>query len=180
MKSLTESLMIYAAKNRDASIFDVPVAYLWANIPKDKTVLVNFEVEFVDIICDVNPSLLDYVIYEHGKKVLWLKSENALYVCTESSILGYNIFTNTIKKMNSNINPYDKCLAHKIVDYKQFTILWYVADKKLYHVDSKVNDNILKKIKCHFGYLSIQWGLNLEFLGMDIMLHPDDSVSIVT
>ena len=70
MKSLTESLMIYAAKNRDASIFDVPVAYLWANIPKDKTVLVNFEVEFVDIICDVNPSLLDYVIYEHGKKVL--------------------------------------------------------------------------------------------------------------
>ena len=53
-----------------------------------------------------------------------------------------------------------------------------MEDNKLTNVDSKVNDNILGKIKCHFGYLSIQRGRKLWLLGIDITFIPDVSVSI--
>ena len=62
--------MIDAVENWDVSIFDVPGSYLWADMTKDKTVLVEFEEKFVDIISDVDPYFLDYFINEHNKKVL--------------------------------------------------------------------------------------------------------------
>ena len=50
---------------------------------------------------------------------------------------------------------------------------------KLSHVDVKVNDDILKKIKGRFGDISIQQGRKFEFMGMEITFHPYGSVSIV-
>ena len=39
MEELASSIMIYSAENMDVVIFDVLGAYLWADIPKYKTVL---------------------------------------------------------------------------------------------------------------------------------------------
>ena len=39
-------------------IFDVPGVYLNANMPEDKFLLLKFEDEFVDIICEVNPEFI--------------------------------------------------------------------------------------------------------------------------
>ena len=38
MGGLEASLMIHAAENWGVAIFDVPGAYLWADVSKDKTV----------------------------------------------------------------------------------------------------------------------------------------------
>ena len=38
-----------------------------------------------------------------------------------------------------------------MVDDKQCTILWYLGDNKLSHVDIKVNDDILEKSKVNLG-----------------------------
>ena len=70
MEALVESLMIDSDENWCVAIFDVLKAYIWDDIPKDKTVLVNSEGKLVDIICDVDPSLIEYFRYEHDKKLL--------------------------------------------------------------------------------------------------------------
>ena len=51
-------------------------------------------------------------------------------------------------------------------------------DKNLFHVDRKVNYVILENINGHFGDLSIQQGIKLEFLIIDITFYPYGSVSI--
>ena len=63
------------------AIFDVPRAYLNADIPEDKVVLLNIEGEFVDITCEVNPEHKKNVRVENGIKVLYLRLMKALYGC---------------------------------------------------------------------------------------------------
>ena len=97
MEALEESLMINAAENLDITIFDVPGPYLWDDMRKGKTVLVKFEGEFVDIICDIDLTLLIYIIHEQGNKLLSLKLDKALFGFIDSTILCYNINTTTLK-----------------------------------------------------------------------------------
>ena len=48
-----------------------------------------------------------------------------------------------------------------MLDDKQCTIVWHVNGNKLSHVNNKVNDDVLKKIKVRFGDMSIQQGRKL-------------------
>ena len=58
LESFMASLLIDAHEERDVAIFDVPGAYLHAELPPEKTVLLRIEGSFVDIMCDVNPDFL--------------------------------------------------------------------------------------------------------------------------
>lgn len=48
-------------------------------------------------------------------------------------------------------NPYDYCVANKIINEKQATVVWYVDDLKISHVDEQVVSMILEKISDEFG-----------------------------
>ena len=75
------------------------------------------------------------------------------------------------------LNPYDRCVANKMINDKQCTIVWYVDDNKLSHMDQKVLDDILEKMKVHFGDLTITKGRKHAFLGMNIEIREDGTVS---
>ena len=55
LEAFFTSLIIDARKGRDVAIYDVPGAYLNADIPEDNVVLLNIQGEFVEIMCKVNP-----------------------------------------------------------------------------------------------------------------------------
>ena len=97
MEAFAASFMIDISENWYVDILGVPGAYLCAETPKNKIVLVNFEGESVYIIWDVDLSLIGYIRYEHIKKELYLNLDKALYRCIESEILWYNIFIKTLK-----------------------------------------------------------------------------------
>ena len=61
------SLCIDVHDNRDVTLFDAPGIYLNAYIPDDKFIVIKFDTKFVDIICDVNPDLVDNIRLENGK-----------------------------------------------------------------------------------------------------------------
>ena len=48
-------------------------------------------------------------------------------------------------------NKYDWCVMKKIVKGKQFTILWYVDNIKLLHVDSDILYSIISDIDIEYG-----------------------------
>ena len=62
------------------------------------------------------------------------------------------------------INPYDLCVANSITEKKQCTIVWYVDDNKVSHVDEKVVNTVIKKIESKFGKMKKIHGTNHEFL----------------
>jgi hypothetical protein len=75
-----------------------------------------------------------YVCHKDGKKVLYLKLLKALYVCAQSALLWYELFSTTLQGDHFKLNPYNTCVAKKIVDGKQCTIAWYVDDNKISHI----------------------------------------------
>ena len=96
LESLLTSLVIDVFEGRDVGTFDVPGAYLHAEMPKDKRVLMVLQGEFVDIMCSVNADYKKYVKIINGKKVLYLHMLRAIYGCIESVFLWYKLFSLTL------------------------------------------------------------------------------------
>jgi len=178
MESLMTTLIIDALEKRDVAIFDVPGAFLQTEMPKDKNVLLVIRDEFVDILCEVNPQYKEHVRIVNGKKILYVKILRAIYGCIESAMLWYNLYTETLKRMGFILNPYDRCVANKLINGKQCTIVFHVDDNKLSHADEKVVTEIIKEISKHFGDLAVTRGRSHNFLGIDILLGEDGLVEI--
>ena len=87
MEALLAQLIIGVFEERAMVIFEVPGAYLNSDIPEDKFVLLNFEDEFVDIICEVNPEFIKDVQQEGKKKKLYLRLLKSLNGCFEYAFL---------------------------------------------------------------------------------------------
>jgi hypothetical protein len=170
-EALLGTLVIDALEERDVAIFDVPGAYLQAEMPKEKNMLMKFRDEFVDIMCDVNEEYKQYVTEENSKRVLYVRVLRAIYGCIESALLWYELFSKTLKGLGFEINPYDKCTANKIINGHQCTICWYVDDNKLSHKDPEVVSMILDEIKKHFGELVISRGNKHDLLGMHMEMN---------
>jgi hypothetical protein len=60
--------------------------------------------------------------------------------------------------MGFELNPYDTCIANKLVDKKQCTVAWYVDNNKLSHVDLEVVTGVVDKINERFGKMTITQG----------------------
>jgi hypothetical protein len=65
------------------------------------------------------------------------------------------------------INPYDPCVANRIVDGKQQTVLWHVDDLRVSHVDPDVNTKFGRWLTEKYGDCKEHRGKHHEYLGMD-------------
>ena len=61
------------------------------------------------------------------------------------------LYKSTLEKVGFVLNTYDLCVANKIIDGKQCTIVWYVDDNNISHTDEKVVSNILDKLRNILG-----------------------------
>ena len=92
LKYVFTRLIINAHEGIDVAFFDVPGAYLNTDMTENKSILLNIEREFVDIMCEGNPEHKKNVHVENVVKVLDLRLLKALYGCLESAILWYDIY----------------------------------------------------------------------------------------
>ena len=79
------------------------------------------------------------------------------------------------------LNPYDPCVANKMVNGKQLTICWHVDDVKSSHVDPEINDQFLAWVKAEFGKLGevkTVRGKKHDYLGMVLDYSVPGQVSI--
>ena len=178
LEALMALLLINAFEERDTAVFDVPGAYLHAEMPDNKFVILKIEGVFVDIMVQVNPEYGNDVRIEHGIKVLYVQILRALYGMIESALLWYTLYTEVLHKEGFVINPYDPCVANKLINNKQCTIAWYVDDNLLSHVDSEVIDDVIRTIEGYFPGLVVERGTKLNFLGMEIEFLPGGSLRL--
>ena len=181
LESLIMTLLIDAYEGRDVGIFEIPGAYLQAKLapkPNNERVLLKLVGDFVDIMCKVNPEHKKNVTYEKGRKVLYMEVLQAIYGCIESALRWYELFSETLVKEGWEINPYDKCVANRMINDKQCTIVWYVDDNKVSHEDPEIVTEVMDLMKRHFGDLTITRGNKHRFLGMNIALHPHQKIEI--
>jgi hypothetical protein len=174
--ALMLSLMVDAKERRDVATANVVGAYLLADM--DEFVLLKLSGASVDIMCQVNKKYKEFVTIEKGKKVLYLQLLKALYGCVRSALLWYELFAGTLKEMGFELNPYNPCVANKMIEGSQCTIAWYVDDNKISHVKARVVTDIINKIEEKFGKMTVTRGKRHVFLGMDIVFKGDGNLSI--
>jgi Reverse transcriptase (RNA-dependent DNA polymerase) len=144
----------------------------------DEFVLIKLSGDVTDIMCTTNNEYKNLVTIENGKKVLYLQLLKALCGCVRSALLWYECFVSTLEEMGFILNPYDLCVANKIINGKQCTIVWYVDDNKISHVDPSVVTEIISQIEKKFGKMTTTRGKEHVFLGMKINFQNDQTVRI--
>ena len=66
LEGLFTTLVINSYEGREVATFDVPVAYLHADMPKDKRVLLKLRGTFVNIMYQINSEHKNNARYENG------------------------------------------------------------------------------------------------------------------
>lgn len=132
----------------------------------------------VDIMCNMAKKYKAFVTLEKGKRVLYVQLLKALYGCVQSALMCYQLFTGgTLQEMDFELNPYDPCMANKmIIDQKQCTIVWYMDDKKILQMKHSVLTNIIKQVEDKFGIMTVTRGREHVFPGMNIRSTKENMV----
>ena len=169
-------MMVAAHEGRDVATCDVPGAYLHADMPD--FVIMKFEGHVVDVLIQIDKNYENFVVIENGKRVIYVRLLKALYGCVKAALLWYELFSSTLVHMGFLLNPYDPCIANKMIKEKQCTIGWHVDDFMLTHDDTEVVSEVIRDINENFGPLSVVRGRKHTFLGMDIEFYENGTFSI--
>jgi hypothetical protein len=90
-------------------------------------------------------------IPENGKDVIYVIRTKALYGTLQAALLFWQNLSTQLAEWGFELNPYDLCVANKMVDRKQCTVVWHVDDLKISHVDPKVVTTILNLLDGRYG-----------------------------
>jgi hypothetical protein len=131
----TESVLltsiIDAEEGRDVAVIDIPNAFIQTQIENEKDMaVIKICGVLVDMLMKIAPDVYGpYVTTDKkGVKQLILQTLNALYGTMVAGLLYYLKFSKTLKRNDFTINPYDPCVANRMVNEKQQTICWHVDD----------------------------------------------------
>ena len=87
----------------------------------------------------------------------------------QAALLWYKKFRRDLEEIDFVFNPYDPCVANRIVDKKQHTVRFHVDDLMASHIDPKVNDKFdvwLQLMYGQHGKVQTHRGNKHDFLGM--------------
>ena len=65
--------------------------------------------------------------------MLYVRLSKALYGMLRAALLFYKRLRSDLENMGFEVNPYDPCVANKMVNGSQITICWHVDDVKVSH-----------------------------------------------
>jgi hypothetical protein len=86
-----------------------------------------------------------------NKPILYVKLQNGFYGCLRRALLFYLKLVEYLESDGFKVNPYNPCVATKIVNDKQFKITWQVDDLKLSHVDENEVTKTIEWLKIIYG-----------------------------
>ena len=177
--------VIEAKQRRDVMTLDIPNAFVQTNIPTSgEKVVMKIRGELVNILTEICPGVYDdYVLYEGKHKVLYVRMIKALYGMMIASILYYKKFRRDIEEIGFEVNPYDICVANRIVRGKQHTVTWHVDDLKSSHEDKTVNDEFHKWCEGKYGsdtvgHVKVVRGKTHDYLAMILDYSKDGALKV--
>ncbi|MEM9592233.1 MAG: reverse transcriptase domain-containing protein, partial [Pseudomonadota bacterium] len=175
-------LTIAAKERRDVMVIDIPGAFLQTNLDPSEQVLIRFDGRMAELLALIDPQVYrPSIVTEGGKPVIYAQLKKALYGMLQSALRFWEQVLDDITGLGFEVNPYDWCVANRMVNGNQQTICWHVDDFLISHVDNSVNEELVAWFSKKYGKrlaLSIHRGKEHEYLGMDINLKNEGKVEI--
>ncbi|KAL7570585.1 hypothetical protein ACA910_017636 [Epithemia clementina (nom. ined.)] len=149
------TVIIDAHESRDVMIADIPNAFIQTPMPKankGERVIMKIRGSLVDMLVEMSPEIYhEHVVIEAGNKILYVIVTKAIYGMLISALLFYKKLKKDLEEIGFEVNPYDPCIANRMINGKQHTVTWHVDDLKSSHVDSKVNDEFANWLETKYG-----------------------------
>ncbi len=178
-ESVLLTCIVDAEEERDVAVIDIPNAFIQTRVEDEKDMaIIKIRGVLVDILVDIAPDVYkSYVTTDKkGMKQLLVQCQNALYGTMVASLLYYRKFTKSLTDIGFEMNPYDPCVANKMIDGEQMTICFHVDDCKLSHRNKKTNDRMIEWLHQEYesifedgsGEMSVSRGKVHKYLGMTL------------
>ena len=137
-----------------------------------------------ELLVQTAPELYQkYIQIEKGKKVLYVEAWKAIYGTLKAALLFYKKLSADLVKKGFTINPYDPCVANKVVNNNKLTVVWHVDDLKISHVEPGVIDELVKWVRSNYedsdiGKVKVSRGRTHSYLGMTLNFETTGEVKI--
>ena len=178
VESLLLLCIIDAIEGRYVVTLDIPGAFMQADI--DEIIHVKLVGELAELLVRVDPSYEQFIHYEKNQKVIYTELDKALYGTLQAGLLFWKkLSAFLVDQLGFEKNPYDFCVANKMVNGKQLTVGWHVDDLKISHVDPTVVEHLVSQLQAEYGKeapLTVTRGTVHEYLGMTIDYSVDGKV----
>jgi hypothetical protein len=170
IKLVMLSCLIDTKVHRDVATVDILGAFMQADM--EDLVHMKLEGKMAELLVKLDAKLYrKYVQTHNGKEVLYLELKKALYGTLKAALLFWKKLSAQLKEWGFEINPYDWCVANKMMNGKQCTLLWHVDDLKISHVDPNAVTEVIQLLEEEFGKeapLTKMCGEVQHYLGMTL------------
>ena len=132
---------------------DIPNAFVKMEIEnKEERDMMKIKGPLAEMLVKIEPEVYEnYVLEEGNEKVIYVQVLKALYGMLQASLMFYKKLRKDLEEIGFKVNPYDPCVANRIIGGKRHTITWHVDDLKSSHEDAKVNDKFHKWLDVKYG-----------------------------
>jgi hypothetical protein len=171
--------LINALKDQDIAVIDIPNAFVQTAIKDgEHRVIVCIRGPLVDILVSI--ALDVYGPYmstnKAGQKVLLVQCLNDVYGTMVAALLYYKKLVKSLMKQGYKINPYNGCMANKVVKGKQVTICFHIDDCTISRESSAVIDDTIAWLQVEYksifeddlGQMKVHRGKTHKYLGMSL------------
>ena len=167
-------------EGRDVACIDLPGAYLHA-VNEDE-VIMKMEGKLAELMVNVEPKLYRKYVTTgpKGKPILYVKLYKALYGCLKSALLFYKKLVKDLTEYGFEINPYDPCVANKVINGHQMTVVWHVDDLKISHKNPWEITKFAKYLAKIYGEnITVHRGKVHDYLGMTLDYSEPGKVKVL-
>jgi hypothetical protein len=149
-ESVLLSSIVDAEVYRDVAVVDIPNAFVQTRVENEKYMaFIKIRVILVDVLVEIAPEA--YKLYvskdKKGNKQLMVQCQSALYGKMVVSLLYYRKCVDSLTDIVFIINPYDPCVANKVIEGEHMTICFDVDECKLSHRKKKVMDQMIEYLQ---------------------------------
>jgi hypothetical protein len=157
----------------------IPNAFVQTRVENEKYMaFIKIRGILVDFLVEIAPEAYKSYVSKNknGNNQLLVQCNNALYGTMVASLLYYWKFVKSLMDIDYTINPYDPCVANKIIEGEQMTICVHVDDCKLSHRKKTVMDRMIEYFRQEYesifedgsGAMTVSRGKIQKYLGMTL------------
>ncbi len=173
-ESVIISAVIDAHERGHVGTYDILGAFLNAGCDEDDDeVIMILKGRLAEMMAQVSPTLYRKYITPDGRgtPVLYVKMEKAMYGLLKSALLFYRLLVGDLTSNRFVLNPYDPCVANKMIDGQQMTVIWHVDNLKVSHKDPVqvekfgdwLEETYGKKVARHSGKIHDYLGMIFDY-----------------
>ena len=183
LESVMLTSVIDAKEEREVAVADIPNAFVQTEM-EGEPVVMKIRGKLAELLVKVAPEVYkNFVVFEKGQKVVYVRLQKALYGMLKSALLFYKKLRKDLESIGFVVNPYDPCVANLMQGGTQLTVGWHVDDLKMSHTKKEVIDDFIEWLREKYedeeiGKIKVSRGKQHEYIGMELDFSVKGEVQI--